>query len=101
MAERMLISAGIGPAMNVLDVGSGVGDVSFLVSDHSRSARRWGLFVLSMLPRILAHELASEADVDLDTLESRLLDQADRTGGRLPLSWLTVAQWARKPMGDG
>ena len=33
LTERMLKVAGIGPGMHVLDIGCGVGDVSFLVSD--------------------------------------------------------------------
>jgi ubiquinone/menaquinone biosynthesis C-methylase UbiE len=33
LTERMLRAAGIGPGMHVLDVGCGVGDVSFLVSE--------------------------------------------------------------------
>jgi ubiquinone/menaquinone biosynthesis C-methylase UbiE len=34
MTERMLTAAAIGTGMNVLDVGCGVGDVSFLVSER-------------------------------------------------------------------
>lgn len=33
LTERMLRAAGIGPGMHVLDVGCGMGDVSFLVSE--------------------------------------------------------------------
>jgi ubiquinone/menaquinone biosynthesis C-methylase UbiE len=33
LTERMLHSAGVRPGMHVLDVGCGVGDVSFLVSE--------------------------------------------------------------------
>ena len=33
LTERMLHSAGVHPGMHVLDVGCGVGDVSFLVSE--------------------------------------------------------------------
>lgn len=33
LTERMLRAAGIGPGMHVLDIGCGVGDVSFLVSE--------------------------------------------------------------------
>jgi SAM-dependent methyltransferase len=33
LTERMLKAAGIGPGMHVLDIGCGVGDVSFLVSE--------------------------------------------------------------------
>jgi len=32
LTERMLLAAGIGRGMHVLDTGSGVGDVSFLVA---------------------------------------------------------------------
>src|SRR5215204_3471385 len=32
LTERMLRAAGIGPGMHVLDVGCGVGDVSFLTA---------------------------------------------------------------------
>jgi ubiquinone/menaquinone biosynthesis C-methylase UbiE len=33
LTERMLRSAGVRPGLHVLDVGCGVGDVSFLVSE--------------------------------------------------------------------
>src|SRR4051812_13628732 len=33
LTERLLRAAGIGPSMHVLDIGCGMGDVSFLVSD--------------------------------------------------------------------
>lgn len=33
LTERMLKAAGIGPGMYVLDIGCGMGDVSFLVSE--------------------------------------------------------------------
>ena len=52
--------------------------------------------VRSMLPVIIEHNIATEADVDIDTLANRIVEAAD--GEELTYSLpLAVAAWARKP----
>ena len=53
------------------------------------------LFARSMLPKIVEYELASTADIEVDTLEQRLRDEFRGAGGPISLTWLTVVQWAR------
>jgi ubiquinone/menaquinone biosynthesis C-methylase UbiE len=60
-------------------------------------ARRWALFARSMLPKIVEYELATEAEVEVETLERRLRDEYRNSGGLIPLTWLMVGQWAHKP----
>jgi ubiquinone/menaquinone biosynthesis C-methylase UbiE len=56
--------------------------------------RRWALFAKSMLPRIAAYGLATEKEI-LDILD-KLRDELVPGRGFTPLSWLMIAQWARK-----
>ena len=57
--------------------------------------RRWALFARSFLPKIVEYGLATERDI-LDILD-RLRDELVPARGFTPLSWLMIAQWARKP----
>jgi len=59
-------------------------------------ARRWASTVRGMLPRMIDYGIATEPEVEIDTLERRLLEEAARTGVVLPLWTLIVAQWAHK-----
>src|SRR5215468_2134853 len=65
----------------------GQGDVAY---------RRWALFARSMLPKIVEYGLAAEEDV-VDIVERRLRDELLDARGMVPLSWLMIGQWARKP----
>ena len=58
--------------------------------------RRWALFARSMLPKIVEYGLAAEKEV-LDTVEGRLRDELSDARDLMPLSWLMIGQWARKP----
>ena len=57
--------------------------------------RRWALFAGSVLPKIVEYGLATEKDI-VDIL-AQLRDELIPAGGLMPLSWLMIAQWARKP----
>jgi ubiquinone/menaquinone biosynthesis C-methylase UbiE len=59
--------------------------------------RRWALLAKSLLPKAIEHGLATDADVDIDTLEQRLRDEFLAARGVMPLTFLMVGQWARKP----
>lgn len=58
--------------------------------------RRWSLFARSLLPKIVEYGVATEEEV-LDTVERRLRDELMDARGFMPLSWLMIGQWARKP----
>lgn len=49
-----------------------------------------------MLPRIIAHAVASETEIEIDTLESRLADELRRA--KTPfIGSMTFSAWARRP----
>jgi hypothetical protein len=49
-----------------------------------------------MLPKIVEYGLAAEVAV-LDIVERQLRDELMDACGLIPLSWLMIGQWARKP----
>jgi hypothetical protein len=49
-----------------------------------------------MLPKIVEYGLATEQTV-LDIIERQLRNELLDVRGLLPLNWLTIGQWARKP----
>jgi ubiquinone/menaquinone biosynthesis C-methylase UbiE len=57
--------------------------------------RRWAQFARSLLPKIVEYGLATEKDI-LDILD-QLRDELAPARGFTALSWLMIAQWARKP----
>jgi ubiquinone/menaquinone biosynthesis C-methylase UbiE len=86
--SRML-DAGLQPDSRPLAeiaVHMGRGDVVY---------RRWALFARSVLPKIVEYGLATEKDI-VDILD-QLRDELIPARGLMPLSWLMIAQWARKP----
>ena len=60
--------------------------------------RRWALFVRSGLPKLVEYGLA--APEEFDTVERRRRDALVGARGPVPLSWLMIGQWARKPERD-
>ncbi len=85
-----MLDAGLEPEQRPLAeiaVQMGHGEVAY---------RRWALFARSMLPKIVEYGLATEKDV-LDIIEHQLRNELIGARGFIPLAWLTVAQWARKP----
>jgi ubiquinone/menaquinone biosynthesis C-methylase UbiE len=87
--SRML-DAGLDPdpkPLAEIAVHMGQGEVAY---------RRWALFARSLLPKIVEYGLATEKDI-LDLLD-QLRDELLPARCFTPLSWLMVAQWARKPV---
>jgi hypothetical protein len=78
---------------------SPIAEMLLRMGQSSFAARRWVSTVRGMLPRMIDYGIATEAEVEIDTLERRLLEEAARTGVVLPLWTLLVSQWARKPDG--
>jgi ubiquinone/menaquinone biosynthesis C-methylase UbiE len=74
-----------------------IAEIGLHTGDQVPGARRWALFTRSMLPKIVEYGLATEAEVEVETLERRLRDEYRNAGGLIPLTWLMVGQWAHKP----
>jgi hypothetical protein len=74
-------------------------EVAVCTGQGAAGYRRWALFALSMLPKIVEYGLAAEGEV-LDTVERQLRDELLKARGLIPLSWLMIGQWARKPQTD-
>jgi hypothetical protein len=87
-----MLDAGLQPAP------APIAEIGLCLGDHTTGPRRWALFVRSLLPRIAEYGLANVSEVDVGTLEWRLREEFLRAGGLMPLTWLMVAQWARKPV---
>jgi ubiquinone/menaquinone biosynthesis C-methylase UbiE len=87
--SRML-DAGLEPAPQPLAeiaVHMGQGEVAY---------RRWALFARSMLPKMVQYGFASEEEIH-DIIDNQLRDELVPARGLVPLSWLMIGQWARKP----
>src|SRR5712692_6539647 len=86
--SRML-DAGLDPdpkPLAEIAVHMGNGEVAY---------RRCAQFARSLLPKIVGYGLATEKDI-LDILD-QLRDELAPARGFTALSWLMIAQWARKP----
>jgi len=77
-----------------------IAEIGLHTGDQVQGARRWALFARSMLPKIVEYGLATEAEIEVETLERRLRDECGNGGGLIPLTWLMVGQWAHKPEGS-
>ena len=74
-----------------------IAEIGLHAGDQVPGARRWALFARSMLPKIIEYGLATEAEIEVETLERRLRDEYRNADGLIPLTWLMVGQWAHKP----
>ena len=87
--SRLMHDAGLEPTPRPLaeiPVHVGNGEVAY---------RHWTLFARSLLPKIVKYGLAAEKDV-LDILD-QLRDELVPAHSLIPLNWLMIGQWARKP----
>ena len=71
-------------------------EIAICVDQGALAYRRWALFARSMLPKIVEYGFAAEQEI-IDTVERRLRDELMNGRGLMPLSWLMIGQWARKP----
>ncbi len=71
-------------------------EVAMCVGSGEVGYRRWALFARSMLPKLVQYGLATEARIE-DTVERKLRDELVDASELVPLSWLMIGQWARKP----
>jgi hypothetical protein len=55
----------------------------------------------SLEPKIIEYGLATEVEIDIETLEQRLREEAIAARATIPLfSGVLVGQWARKPSSE-
>jgi ubiquinone/menaquinone biosynthesis C-methylase UbiE len=85
----------------MLDAGfephpTAIAEIGLHTGDQVPGARRWALFARSMLPKIVEYGLATEREIEGETLEQRLRDEYRNAGGLIPLTWLMVGQWAHQ-----
>jgi SAM-dependent methyltransferase len=71
-------------------------EIAVCVGQGVVAYRHWALFARSMLPKIVEYGLASEEEI-LGIVERRLRDELIEARGVVPVSWLMIGQWARKP----
>jgi len=71
-------------------------EIAVCVGQGAVAHRYWALFARSMLPKIVEYGLSSEEEV-VDIIERQLRDELIDARGVVPLSWLMIGQWARKP----
>ena len=84
----------------MLDAGlepdpSPLAEIAVRMGNGEVGYRRWALFVRSILPKIVEYGVATEKEM-LDILD-QLRAELVPARGFAPLSWLMIAQWARKP----
>ena len=84
----------------MLDVGlepdpKPIAEIAIHMGNGEIAYRRWAQFARSFLPKIVEYRLATEKDI-LDLLD-QLRDELIAARAFTPLSWLMIAQWARKP----
>jgi len=120
MTERLLREAGISAGMRVLDwetveregattamglelsgalesAGLELTGIRAEAIVHTATRRHTtASIVRAMLPRMVAQGVASEASVDIDTLDARLAEELRRTHSA-HVSDLVFSAWARKP----
>jgi len=73
-----------------------IAEVAICFGQDAVAYRHWALFTRSMLPKIVEYGLASEEEV-LRKLKRQLHPELIDACGVLPLGWLMIGQWARKP----
>ena len=59
--------------------------------------QRHAAVIRSVLPKIIEYGLATESEVDIETLEQRLREEALAECATIPGDYLLVGQWAQKP----
>jgi len=67
------------------------------VGSESVAYERWALIVRSLMPTITSYNIATETEIDIQTLEQRLRAEAVEARATVPLfSGVVVGQWAHK-----
>src|SRR5262245_19202743 len=74
-----------------------LGEIPLDIGPDSVAYDRYATLTRSLLPKIIEYGLATAAEIDIDTLEQRLQEEAIATRTTIPLfSGVLIGQWARK-----
>ena len=75
---------------------SPVAEIAFRMDQADAGYRRWELMARSMLPKMIEYGLTTEREL-LHLIEHPLRDELIGPRTVVPLTWLLISQWARKP----
>jgi hypothetical protein len=74
-----------------------LGEVPLDIGPDSTAYERWATLTRSLQPKIIEYGLATDAEIDIETLEQRLREEAMAARATIPLfGGVLVGQWARK-----
>jgi hypothetical protein len=74
-----------------------IGEVPLDIGPDSTAYHRWATLTRSLEPKIVEYGLATEEEIDSETLEQRLREEALAARATIPLfSSVLVGQWARR-----
>ncbi|MDI3285220.1 methyltransferase domain-containing protein [Polyangium sp. 15x6] len=68
---------------------------AIIQTKHHRHLTAW--IVRAMIPRIVERGVASEAEIDIETLDTRLAEELDRVNSAF-IGDMVFSAWARKPL---
>ena len=75
-----------------------LGEIPIDIGPDSGAYHRWATLTRSLQPKIFEYGLATVDEIDIETLEQRLREEAIAARATIPLfSGVLVGQWARKP----
>jgi len=82
--------AGLDPDPNLL------AEVAFRMDQPDEAFLRWAWMARSLLPKMIEYGLTTETEA-VHLIDDSLRDELTAPRGFVPLSWLMIGQWARKP----
>jgi SAM-dependent methyltransferase len=82
--------AGLEPDSNSL------AEIAFRMDHPDEAYQRWAWMARSLLPKMIEYGLTTERDA-VHLIEHSLRDEVTAPRALVPLSWLMIGQWARKP----
>jgi ubiquinone/menaquinone biosynthesis C-methylase UbiE len=82
--------AGLEPDPNPL------AEIAFRMDQADGAYRRWASMARSLLPKMIEYGLTTEPEA-VHLIEHSLRDELTGPRASVPLSWLMISQWARKP----
>jgi ubiquinone/menaquinone biosynthesis C-methylase UbiE len=82
--------AGLEPAPNPL------AEIAFRMDQPDEAFRRWAWMARNLLPKMIEYGLTTEPEA-VHLIEHSLREELGGTRAFVPLSWLMISQWARKP----
>jgi ubiquinone/menaquinone biosynthesis C-methylase UbiE len=72
-------------------------EIVFRMDQADDAYARWASMARSLLPKMIEYGLTTEPEA-VHLIEHSLRDEVGRPRAFVPLSWLMIGQWARKPL---